>query len=98
MKGNRKLKLGDNEIYIALINKQLEKYGYTIETLPRDENGMVGGKMWYDYYTLTSHELETFKVWAWDYFKNNVTPKQKKSNFINILMLMLDSYGLTIKD
>lgn len=91
-----KLRLDDPTLYETLINKQLEKYNLTIETIHEklDENDMIDGKLWADHYTLTKEEYKEFKKWAWEYFKSNVKPYVRKEHFNKIISFFITSHGL----
>ncbi len=55
-----KLSIKSKEFSDMLINKQLEKYGVTMQDIPED--GSVEGEVWYQYYTFDSkEEYESWK-------------------------------------
>lgn len=97
-KRKKKLRLDDPIVAETLINKQLEKFGYNIETIPVDDNHMVNGIMWYDYFTFTKKEEEEYIEWAWNFFKENVSPKTSRKNFDKIMGFFLLSHGLKVID
>jgi hypothetical protein len=66
----KRKRLTEDDVAEALVNKELEKYNVTVDHVIA--NPTIDGKPWYDHYTCTEEEYETFKTWAIDFVSENL--------------------------
>ena len=95
----KKLKIGDPKIVELFINKELEKYGVTMEDVKSYPDGIIEGLPWYQYYTFKTHsDHDEWKNWCIDFLKTQVTPKLRKDR-INVEFASVDLvYGLKVEE
>lgn len=76
-----------------MINKALEPYGATVETLP--PSGEINGVPWYQHYTFrTQEEHDNWVKWCKDFLLHKITPRVKMWEYKMMWNMFEYKYGL----
>jgi len=95
----KKLKIGDPKIVELFINKELEKYGVTMEDVKSYPDGIIEGLPWHQYYTFKTHsDHNEWKNWCVDFLKTQVTPKLRKDRIDKEIAWFNLMYGLKVEE
>jgi len=80
-------------ILTTILNKMLEKYNVDIEYVK--QNPEIEGDLWFQHYTMTQEEFNTWKIWVMNYFKSTYISRFNRKREFDSINLM---WGLKIKD
>lgn len=89
-----KRKIKDRDVILrAILNKMLEKHNIDFDYVLKHQE--IDGKDWFDYYTMTQAEYETWKEWSMQYLKGTNLPESTHENEFAMVNLM---WGLKIQE
>ena len=83
----------NTKIIETILNKMLEKYGIDLEYIKAHQE--IDGREWFQHYTMTQEEYETWKAWALEYLKSTHIRKERREKEFEWLNLI---WGLKIHE